>query len=93
MTGRRCQSCLTSTRLAVLNPPRRPGHHAGASLRAAFLSVQQYGACEEALFPYEERTLQYSPNKGEEVARVGVGAGGRPGGPGGGGDGGGVRVC
>ncbi|KAL4447756.1 hypothetical protein ABPG75_004975 [Micractinium tetrahymenae] len=36
----------------------------GVSLRAAFISVQQYGACEERLFPYEERTLKYSPNKG-----------------------------
>ncbi len=30
-----------------------------------FRAVQQYGAFEERLFPYEERTLKYSPNKGE----------------------------
>lgn len=38
---------------------------AGLNLRAVFRAVQQYGACEERLFPYEERTLKYSPNKGE----------------------------
>lgn len=79
MVGR---TCSDRSPLPLRVPPACRPLHTGVSLRAAFLSVQQYGACEERLFPYEERTLKYSPNKGEAAgcADEGTRRAGSPGG-------------